>query len=152
MLLYPHSRYLRIYSEGLSPGTIKVYMAGIRHMQVTLGLPEPKEFSSLPRLRLVQEGIKRTHAQRVVGKERICLPITPVILKRLRTLWMGYGRVKLHPWVFQVGRDNSPIHPSSPSGMGGCICRQQSHANNVTNPPEEIQDRSTGPGCGCVCG
>lgn len=87
-------------------------------MQVTLGLPEP----SLPRLRLVQEGIKRTHAQRVVGKERICLPITPAI-----------------SWVFQVGRDNSPIHPSSPSGMGGCICRQQSHANDVTNPPEADQ-------------
>ena len=64
-------------------------MAGIRHMQVTLGLPEPKEFSSLPWLRLVQEGIKQTHAQRVVGKDRICLPITPAILERLRTLWMG---------------------------------------------------------------
>ena len=31
-------------------------------MQITLGLPEPRAFSSLPRLRLVQSGIQRTLA------------------------------------------------------------------------------------------
>ena len=46
----------------LSPQTIKTYLAGIRHMQITLGLPEPRAFSSLPRLRLVQSGIQKTHA------------------------------------------------------------------------------------------
>ena len=35
-------------SEGLSPQTIKTYLAAIRYMQITLGLPEPREFSSLP--------------------------------------------------------------------------------------------------------
>ena len=43
--------------EQLAPQTIKTYLSAIRYMQITLGLPEPREFSSLPRLRLVQTGI-----------------------------------------------------------------------------------------------
>ena len=77
-------------SQGLAPGTVKVYLAGIRHTQITLGLPEPREFSSLPRLRLVQEGIRRTHTQRASGPQRIRLPITPAILEKLRTHWQAY--------------------------------------------------------------
>ena len=56
-------------------------------MQIVLGLPEPREFSSLPRLRLVQAGILRTHAERVSGRERVRLPITPVILSRMKEHW-----------------------------------------------------------------
>ena len=56
-------------------------------MQIVLGLPEPREFSSLSRLRLVQAGIQRTHAERVGGNERVRLPITPVILSRLKSCW-----------------------------------------------------------------
>ena len=41
-----------LLSHNLSPHTIKTDLAGIRYMQVTLGLPEPKEYSSLPRLGL----------------------------------------------------------------------------------------------------
>ena len=48
-------------------------------MQVTLGLPEPREFSSLPRLRLVQMGIS-THTLN-------SLPMTPMILLRIKILW-----------------------------------------------------------------
>ena len=73
-------------SQGLSPSTIKTYLAGIRHMQITLGLPEPKEFSSLPRLRLVQAGIQRTYTQDR-GSSRVKLPITPAILHKIRAHW-----------------------------------------------------------------
>ena len=45
--------------QGLSPQTIKVYLAGIWHMQISIGLPDPKEFTSMPRLRMVQSGIQR---------------------------------------------------------------------------------------------
>ena len=31
-------------------------------MQITLGLPEPKEYASMSRLKLVQAGVKRVHA------------------------------------------------------------------------------------------
>lgn len=77
--------------DRLSPKTIKIYLAGIRHMQITLGLPEPKEFSSLPRLRLVQAGIQRTHSQRAPVKERVRLPITPEILGKLKSHWWRGG-------------------------------------------------------------
>ena len=62
--------------QKLSPQTIKVYLSAIRHMQITLGLPEPREFSSMPCVRLVQSGIQRTYAsQQTVTKVR--LPVTP---------------------------------------------------------------------------
>ena len=71
----------------LSPQTIKTYLAGIRHMQITLGLPEPRAFSSLPRLRLVQSGIQRTHAQQSSSPAKIRLPITPAILRKIQEQW-----------------------------------------------------------------
>ena len=51
--------------QRLSPQTIKVYLAAIRYMQITLGLPEPKEYSLMPRLRLVQSGIQRSYFQKI---------------------------------------------------------------------------------------
>ena len=43
--------------------SIKTYLAGIRHTQVTLGLAEPRPFSPLPRLKLViQADVARTRA------------------------------------------------------------------------------------------
>ena len=74
-------------NQKLSPQTIKTYLAGIRHMQITLGLPEPREFSSLPRLRLVQAGIQRVHAQVATAPTRIRLPITPTVLRQIQDFW-----------------------------------------------------------------
>ena len=74
-------------NQQLTPQTIKTYLSAIRYMQVVLGLPEPREFSSLPRLRLVQMGIQRTHSQRVTGTPRVRLPVTPSILSRIKDYW-----------------------------------------------------------------
>lgn len=73
----------------LSPQTIKTYLAGIRHTQIRLGLPEPKEFSSLSRLKLIQAGITRVHALAPPSQRqtRIRLPITPAILHGIHKLW-----------------------------------------------------------------
>ena len=73
--------------QGLSPQTIKTYLAGIRHMQVTLGLPEPRAYSSLPRLRLVQAGIQRSYSQQTPAPSRVRLPITPAVLRAMSTVW-----------------------------------------------------------------
>lgn len=54
-------------AQNLSPQSIKKYLSGIRHMQVTIGLPEPR---ALPHLRLVQAGIQRVHAEREGGPIR----------------------------------------------------------------------------------
>ena len=65
--------------QGLSPQTIKSYLAGIRNMQLSLGLPDPREQSSLPILQQVQAGISRAR----IGSptSRIRLPITPQLLR-----------------------------------------------------------------------
>ena len=83
-LLCYFSSYLAC--QNLSPQTIKTYLAGIRHTQITLGLPDPKEFSSLSRLKQVQAGIQRTHVLRL-NTSRIRLPITPAVLHQLRAHW-----------------------------------------------------------------
>ena len=56
-------------------------------MQITLGLPEPRAFSSLPRLKLVQAGVQRTHAERKSQPPRIRLPITPTVLQKMHQEW-----------------------------------------------------------------
>ena len=66
--------------QGLSPSTIKCYLAGIHHSQITLGFLEPRQFSSLPRLRLVQMGIQRNYSQNPNVAIKVGLPITPAIL------------------------------------------------------------------------
>ena len=72
-------------TQNVSPQSIKTYLSGIRHTQVTLGLPEPRSFSSLPRLRLVQAGIQRTHLEQASKPSRTRLPITPAILRAMRS-------------------------------------------------------------------
>ena len=47
-------------SQHLSPQTITTFLTTVRHMQITLGLPELHELSSLPRLKLMQSGIRRS--------------------------------------------------------------------------------------------
>jgi len=54
-------------------------------MQITMGLPEPQEFSSLPRLRLVQSGIQQANVNH--GDIKVRLPITPSILYKLKEFW-----------------------------------------------------------------
>ena len=50
-----------------------------------MGLPEPREFSLMPRLRLVQSGINRTHTTQASTKVRP--PIIPAILHSLKEHW-----------------------------------------------------------------
>lgn len=85
-ILFYYSTYLA--SQQLSPQTIKTYLAGIHHTQILLGLPEPREFSSLPCLHLVQSEIQRTHSQKCPAPSKICLPITPAILLKIRNYWV----------------------------------------------------------------
>ena len=73
-------------TQKLALQTIKTL--AIHCMQVILGLPKPREFSILPRLRLVQMGIQRTQSQRVSTTPRVNLPITPAVLFRAREHWL----------------------------------------------------------------
>jgi len=69
--------------QGVSPTTIKTYLAAVRHAQIIRGHPEPRQLSSLPRLRLIQNGVRRERA-RTGPASATRLPITPAILRQIR--------------------------------------------------------------------
>ena len=69
--------------EGIAPATIKIYLAAVRHAQIMRGLPEQRESSTLPRLRLIQNGVRRERA-RTGPAPAARLPITPPLLCRIR--------------------------------------------------------------------
>ena len=47
-----------VYNLGLSYGTIKTYLAAIRHLHISKDLPEPRS-SPMPKLALEERGIRR---------------------------------------------------------------------------------------------
>lgn len=71
--------------EGLAPQTGKTYLAAVRSMQISLGLPDPREHSAMPALKRVQAGIRRAHLLRG-NPPRIRLPVTATVLLRVHHL------------------------------------------------------------------
>ena len=69
--------------EGLDPNPIKLYLAALHHMQVLLGLSEPRTESSLPRLKLVLNGISRSRTTEGTPLSKPQLPIMTDILWKL---------------------------------------------------------------------
>lgn len=70
--------------EGLSPQTTKSYLAAVQNMQISLGLPDPRDQSSLPILKRVLAGICRARLARRMPA-RVRLPITGPLLARICT-------------------------------------------------------------------
>ena len=56
-LLCGFSAYLA--DQGLTPQTGVSYLSAVRSMQISLGLPDPRDESSLPYLKRVHAGIRR---------------------------------------------------------------------------------------------
>jgi len=81
MLLCSFAAFLA--DQGLAPQTGKGYLAAVRNMQISLGLPDPRDQSSMPMLRRVQAGIQRVRAVSGVPS-RNRLPITAAVLERIR--------------------------------------------------------------------
>ena len=79
-ILIKFSSYL--YTEGVKAGTIKSYLAAVRHAQISLGLGDPK-ICDMPQLEYVIRGIKRCTGQQA----RTRLPITPALLRALESYW-----------------------------------------------------------------
>ena len=67
--------------QGLTWQTIKVYLAAVHHLHLTLGLPFPGLDGPLPRLQLLLRGVCRIASKTHRAKPR--LPITPSILRRV---------------------------------------------------------------------
>ena len=68
--------------EGLTAQTAKSYLSAVRNLQLSLGLPDPRDQSSLPVLKRVLAGIIRTRLAQNVAP-RVRLPITAQILARI---------------------------------------------------------------------
>ena len=72
--------------EGLAPNTLKTYLAGIRHVQILRGLPEPSQAGRMPRLKLLQAGVNRERATSG-PPARPRLPITLPLLGDILRVW-----------------------------------------------------------------
>ena len=110
-------------TQQLSPQTIKTYLAAIRYMQIILGLPEPRAFSSLPLLRLVQTGIQRTHLQRVSSRPRVRLPVSSAILTRIKLRLFRSGEITVpnaqnyDPSIHLSWGDLAVDNPANPTAI-----------------------------------
>ncbi len=82
-----YSSYLA--KKELAPQTIKSYLAALRNAQISMGLPDPHDQSSLPLLKRVLAGISRTRLQSGKTGARVRLPITTHIMAGLRKAWLG---------------------------------------------------------------
>ena len=70
-------------TQGLAPQTGKAYLSALRSTQISLGLPDPREHSSLPMLKRVQAGISQARLLSGPAK-RVRLPITGHLMGRLQ--------------------------------------------------------------------
>ena len=68
--------------EGLAAQTVKSYLSAVRNMQISLGLPDPRDQSSLPMLKRVLDGICRDRLRRQ-SQARLRLPITGTVLAQI---------------------------------------------------------------------
>ena len=86
---FPVSEQLLCYfvaalaNQGLSPATIRTYLAAIRNSQIARGWPTPGGGAGLPRLRLIQNGVARVQAQQSRPSSRVRRPVTLDILQRM---------------------------------------------------------------------
>lgn len=71
--------------QGLRPQSIQVYLAAVRHLQISEGLGGPPR-AEWPQLQYVVRGVKRTRAGDPV---RSRLPITPAVLKLIKAVCMA---------------------------------------------------------------
>ena len=69
--------------QGLAPQTVKSYLSAVRNPQISLGLPDPRDQSSLPILKRVQARIAQLRMLKG-SPPRVRLPITAHILARIQ--------------------------------------------------------------------
>ena len=88
--------------QELAPQTIKSYLAAVRNMQISLGLPDPRDQSSMPMLRRVQAGIARLRMAKG-STPRVRLPITPHILSRIQQFLSSSPDIDKHAvWAVAI--------------------------------------------------
>ena len=87
--------------DGLKPSSIKVYLAAIRSLQINLGLPDPGDQSSLPRLKRIMAGIARCQLKKG-SQTKPRLPITTTILSKIHTELLQDPRVANRTLIWAI--------------------------------------------------
>ena len=103
----------------------------IRNLQISLGFPDLRDTSSLPRLKLVLMGIQHLQSHSRVNAARICLPITFSILGGIKNVWedAGVDHNRLLMWAaatvcfFRFFRSGEITVPSAAAFTHQFICR-----------------------------
>lgn len=81
----------KLAKEKLTYGTIKCYLAGVRHAHIAGGFGDPR-MSEMPRLEQVIRGIKAVQCKGGEVPSRTGrLPITPRLLKLMKQSWQASG-------------------------------------------------------------
>ena len=76
-----------LQKEGIKHTTMKSYLSGLRHFQISSGLSDP-HIHLWPKLEYVLKGVKRAQAM-APSSAKPRLPITPAILRKLREVWLS---------------------------------------------------------------
>ena len=71
----------RSFEDGLAAGSVKSYLAAVRHTQIALGLGDPR-LAGMPKLEYVVKGVRRKSAGKAARQR---LLITPPILRKLKS-------------------------------------------------------------------
>ena len=77
--------------EGLKHTSIKGYLSAVRRMQIVGGMGDPFT-ASWPLLECTLRGVKLRQAKKEATRSRTRLPITPSLMKKLRSTWESCPR------------------------------------------------------------
>ena len=80
--------------QGISHNTIKTYLSGIQQIQITHGFND-LQMDHVPRLRQILKRVK-VEAGRAGKSACSRLPITPSILRKIKTVWLGKSVVSFN--------------------------------------------------------
>ena len=123
--------------KGLAPNSIKLYLAAVCHFQILMGLPELRAESSLPRLKLVLNGITRARMSNDrTSRSKPRLPITVDILRRIFTVLSRASPCYTDHLVW----------PACALSFFGFF-----HAGEITVPSQSAFDQSKHLGWGNIC-
>ena len=79
----------QLEADGLTHGTMKSYLAAVRHFHIRNGWGDPR-MGDMPRLVQALQGVKRKRAEQG-GTTWIRLPITVYLLEKMRVVWSQEG-------------------------------------------------------------
>ena len=132
----------------LKHSTIKGYLSAVRRLQVVAGGMGDPFAGSWPRLECALKGVKRAAAVSGVGA-RVRLPVTPKILKLLRSVWSGNssGFDSVMLWAaccmcyFGVLRSGEVTVPSLKEYDGGAHLSEGDVSLDSVKSPKMVQVR-----------